>query len=80
MKSNNERMRAIADLAPVIPVLTFTDVDVAVSTCQALVAGGLPVIEITMRSPEALSCISAVARQVEGSIVGRNRIEPGDDG
>ena len=70
MKNKNERLAEILSLAPVVPVLQFDDEDVAISTSRALVEGGLPVIEITLRTPQALSCIAAVSRQVEGAVVG----------
>lgn len=74
MKSKNERLEAILGLAPVIPVVQFDDVEDAVNTSRALVAGGLPVIEITLRTPVALNCIKAVAKQVEGAIVGAGTV------
>lgn len=74
MKSKNERIRSILSLAPVVPVLAFNDVDEAVATSRALVAGGLPIIEITLRTPAALKCISAVARNVEGAVVGAGTV------
>jgi len=74
MKSKNEKMREILALAPVIPVLKFEDPETAVNTCRALVAGGLPVAEITLRTPAALDCISAVIREVEGAIVGSGTV------
>lgn len=73
-KSTTERMGQIADLAPVIPVVTFSDPDEAVATSRALVEGGLPVVEITLRTKEALDCIAAVAREVEGVIVGAGTV------
>jgi len=74
MKSKQQRIREMMELAPVIPVLRFEDVDDAVSTSRALVAGGLPMIEITLRSPAALDCILAVAKQVTGAIVGAGTV------
>jgi len=74
MKSKNERLEAILGLAPVIPVVQFDDVEDAVNTSRALVAGGLPVVEITLRTPEALQCIKAVSKQVEGVIVGAGTV------
>ena len=74
MKSKNERLEAILSLAPVIPVVQFDDVDDAVNASRALVAGGLPVVEITLRTPVALQCIKAVAKQVEGVIVGAGTV------
>ena len=46
----------------------------AVNTSRALVAGGLPVIEITLRTPKALACIAAVAKQVDGAVVGAGTV------
>ena len=74
MKSKNERLSEITGLAPVIPVLQFDDAETAVLTSRALVAGGLPVIEITLRTPSALECIAAVAKQVEGAVVGSGTV------
>ena len=74
MKNKNERIREVLGLAPVVPVLQFDDPKVAVETSRALVAGGLPVIEITLRTPQALACIAAVAKQVEGAVVGAGTV------
>jgi len=74
MKNKNERVAEILGLAPVVPVLQFDDPETAVLTSRALVAGGLPVIEITLRTPQALKCIAAVAKQVEGAVVGSGTV------
>ena len=74
MKNKNERVAEILGLAPVVPVLQFEDPETAVLTSRALVAGGLPVIEITLRTPQALECIAAVAKQVEGAVVGSGTV------
>lgn len=74
MKSKAERIRAILALAPVVPVLAFDNVDEAVEASRALVAGGLPVIEITLRTPMALQCIAAVAKHVDGAVVGAGTV------
>lgn len=74
MKNKNERLSEILSLAPVVPVLQFDDVETAVETSRALVAGGLPVIEITLRTPQALACIAAVAKNVEGAVVGAGTV------
>jgi 2-dehydro-3-deoxyphosphogluconate aldolase/(4S)-4-hydroxy-2-oxoglutarate aldolase len=71
-------MREIMGLAPVIPVLKFDDVETALAVSRALVAGGLPVIEITLRTKAALDCIAAVAKSVEGAIVGAGTVLNGD--
>jgi len=56
-------------LAPVIPVLVIDDAGLAADLARALVAGGLPVLEVTMRTPAALDAIRAMS-EVEGGIVG----------
>ncbi len=66
----------IADLlnrAPVIPVLTINDPATAAPLAQALVAGGLPVLEVTLRTAAALDAISAMAA-VDGAIVGAGTV------
>ncbi|MCC6306389.1 MAG: bifunctional 4-hydroxy-2-oxoglutarate aldolase/2-dehydro-3-deoxy-phosphogluconate aldolase [Rhodobacteraceae bacterium] len=55
--------------APVIPVLTVEDPGLAAPLARALVAGGLPVLEVTLRTPAALPAIAAMAA-VEGAVVG----------
>ncbi|GGF72353.1 2-dehydro-3-deoxyphosphogluconate aldolase / (4S)-4-hydroxy-2-oxoglutarate aldolase [Mameliella alba] len=60
---------ALCRLAPVIPVLVVDDVATARPLAEALVAGGLPVLEVTLRTPVALDAIREMA-QVEGGIVG----------
>ena len=72
--STSDRLGQIIDLAPVIPVVTFDTVEQAVATSRALVAGGLPVVEITLRTEAALDCIAAVAREVDGAIVGAGTV------
>ena len=60
--------------APVIPVVVINDVKKAVGLARALVAGGLPAIEITLRTGNALECIRAVANEVEGAITGAGTV------
>lgn len=59
--------------APVIPVLVIERVEDAVPIAEALVAGGLPVIEITLRTAAALEAITAM-KSVEGAIVGAGTV------
>lgn len=69
-------MIPIADLmqaAPVIPVIVIDDVTHAEPLAHALVAGGLPVLEVTLRTPAALAAIRAMAR-VPGAIVGAGTV------
>lgn len=62
-------MDVLMRLAPVIPVLTVSDVRHARPMAEALVAGGLRVLEVTLRTPVALEVIREMA-SVEGAIVG----------
>jgi 2-dehydro-3-deoxyphosphogluconate aldolase/(4S)-4-hydroxy-2-oxoglutarate aldolase len=63
-------IREIVGLAPVIPVLTVNELDHAVPLARALAAGGLRVLEITLRTPVALAAIEAMRRAVPEAIVG----------
>jgi 2-dehydro-3-deoxyphosphogluconate aldolase/(4S)-4-hydroxy-2-oxoglutarate aldolase len=62
-------LESILHAAPVIPVVVIRDVAHAVPLARALVAGGIPVIEVTLRTPAALEAVRAMAA-VEGAIVG----------
>ena len=64
---------AVMRLAPVIPVLVIEDVAHAVPIAQALVAGGLPALEVTLRTPCALDVIRAM-KQVPGAVVGAGTV------
>ncbi len=69
-------MTTIDDLmriAPVIPVIVIDDVAHAVPLAEALVAGGLRVLEVTLRTPAALPAITAM-KQVPGAIVGAGTV------
>lgn len=54
----------LLDLVPVIPVVVIEDLSHAVPVARALVAGGLPVIELTLRTPVALDAVRAIAAEV----------------
>lgn len=71
-------IEAICRKAPVIPVLVIEDAADARPLAQALVAGGLPVLEVTLRTPAALDAIRAMAR-VPGAIVGAGTLLSPDD-
>jgi 2-dehydro-3-deoxyphosphogluconate aldolase / (4S)-4-hydroxy-2-oxoglutarate aldolase len=60
----------LLSMAPVIPVLVIENLEDAVPLASALVAGGLPVLEITLRTPVALAAIEAIASQVPDAFVG----------
>ena len=64
---------SIMRTAPVIPVLVIDDVDHAVPIAEALVAGGLHVLEVTLRTAAALDVIAAMAK-VPGAIVGAGTV------
>ena len=55
---------------PVIPVIVLPDVTHAVPMARALVAGGIRMLEVTLRTPAALACIEAIARAVPEAVVG----------
>jgi 2-dehydro-3-deoxyphosphogluconate aldolase/(4S)-4-hydroxy-2-oxoglutarate aldolase len=61
-------------LAPVIPVVVLDDAAAAVPLARALVAGGLPAIEVTLRTPAALDAIAAIAEAVPGAVVGAGTV------
>ncbi len=67
----------IMQTAPVIPVIVIEDIDHAVPLAEALVEGGLPVLEVTLRTPVALDAIRAM-RTVEGAIVGAGTVCNGE--
>jgi len=63
------RAAEICLLAPVVPVLVIDDASIAADLARALVAGGLPALEVTLRTPAALDAIRAMA-EVPGGVVG----------
>ena len=60
--------------APVIPVIVLNDVAHAVPMARALVAGGIRMLEVTLRTPQALACIEAIAREVPEAVVGAGTV------
>ena len=60
--------------APVIPVIVLNDVSHAVPLARALVAGGVRMLEITLRTPQALACMEAIARDVPEAVVGAGTV------
>ena len=65
---------AIAARAPVIPVLTIDRMETAVPLARALVKGGLPVLEITLRTEAALQALELIAREVPDAVVGAGTV------
>jgi len=60
--------------APVIPVIVLNDIAHAVPMARALVAGGIRMLEVTLRTPQALACIEAIAREVPEAVVGAGTV------
>jgi 2-dehydro-3-deoxyphosphogluconate aldolase/(4S)-4-hydroxy-2-oxoglutarate aldolase len=60
--------------APVIPVIVLNDIAHAVPMARALVAGGVRMLEVTLRTPQALACIEAIARAVPEAVVGAGTV------
>ena len=74
----SRRNREICALAPIIPVIVVDELDHAVPLAKALVAGGLPVLEVTLRTPVALDAIRAMS-EVDGGVVGAGTLVTPDD-
>ncbi|GLQ50849.1 bifunctional 4-hydroxy-2-oxoglutarate aldolase/2-dehydro-3-deoxy-phosphogluconate aldolase [Dyella flava] len=70
IETKQQQVEATMRLAPVIPVVIIDDARHAVPMARALVAGGIPAIEVTLRTPAALDAIRAIAAEVEGAVVG----------
>jgi 2-dehydro-3-deoxyphosphogluconate aldolase/(4S)-4-hydroxy-2-oxoglutarate aldolase len=64
---------AVMQLAPVIPVLVIDDPAHARPIAEALVAGGLPALEVTLRTPAAIEAIAEMAK-VDGAVVGAGTV------
>jgi len=60
--------------APVIPVIVLTEVAHAVPLARALLEGGIRMLEVTLRTPVALACIEAIAREVPDTVVGAGTV------
>ncbi len=70
---------SLASHGPVIPVIVLHRVQDAVPLAEALLAGGVKVLEVTLRTPVGLACIEAIARAVPEAIVGAGTLRlPGD--
>ncbi|WP_282060173.1 bifunctional 4-hydroxy-2-oxoglutarate aldolase/2-dehydro-3-deoxy-phosphogluconate aldolase [Roseobacter litoralis] len=74
----SRRAREICSLAPIVPVLVVEDASKARPLAEALVAGGLPALEVTLRTPAALEVIAEMA-QVKGGVVGAGTLVTPDD-
>ena len=65
--------------APVIPVIVLNDLAHAVPMARALVAGGVRMLEVTLRTPVALACLEAIARDVPQAVVGAGTVRSAAD-
>jgi len=73
MPQDAAALRQTLSLAPVIPVIIINDVSHARPLAEALVAGGLPVLEVTLRTAHALQAIEEMAK-VPGAVVGSGTV------
>jgi len=65
--------------APVIPVIVLNQVADAVPLARALVAGGIRMLEVTLRTPVALACMEAIAKEVPEAVVGAGTVRSAAD-
>ena len=65
--------------APVIPVIVLHDVKHAVPLARALVAGGIRMLEVTLRTPQALACLEAIAREGPEAVAGAGTVRSAAD-
>ena len=70
---------SLASHGPVIPVIVLQRVKDAVPLAEALLAGGVKVLEVTLRTPVALQCIAAIARALPEAVVGAGTIRSAAD-
>ena len=68
--STQDKIRSIMRASPVMPVMVLEDVATAMPLAQALVRGGIKVLEITMRTPVALDCVRAICKALPDVIMG----------
>lgn len=78
-QARNARVDAVFALAPVIPVLTIANIEDALPLARALAGNGLPVLEITLRTPCALEAIALIARELPEACVGAGTVLSGKD-
>ncbi len=73
------RAQEVLKQAPVVPVITINDLAEAVPLAKALVAGGIPVLEVTLRTEHGLAAIEKIKAEVPGAIVGAGTVLDIDD-
>jgi 2-dehydro-3-deoxyphosphogluconate aldolase/(4S)-4-hydroxy-2-oxoglutarate aldolase len=69
----------LAKYGPVIPVIVIEDIDDAIPMAKALLAGGIKVLEVTLRTSCALKAIEMIANEVPGAIVGAGTLRTKSD-
>ena len=74
LSSPSERPGSLLDIVPVLPVVVLERREDAVPVARALVAGGLPAIELTLRTPAALDAIRAISDEVPEILVGAGTV------
>jgi len=77
MNGASKSIEQIVTFAPVIPVLVLEDPESALMVGEALLEGGLPVLEITLRTAAALECIRALSR-LKGAVIGAGTVLSSD--
>lgn len=70
----NQELESRLSLAPVVPLIQADDPGLAVEIARALVAGGLSVLEVVLRTEAALKCLQRVARDVPEAVVGAGTV------
>ncbi len=73
MAQNVAQLTPVLSAAPVVPVIVLDDIDAAAPLADALVKGGLPALEVTLRTPNALAIIKEMAG-IEGAFVGSGTV------
>lgn len=66
--------------SPVVPLIQADDPAIAVDTVNALMAGGLTIMEVVLRTPSAMACMEAIARECKGALVGAGTVLTRDQG
>src|SRR5690554_7507107 len=71
---HRERVKAVLDASPLIPVITINEIDDAVPLCRALVDGGIKVLEITLRTEHGVKAIEKVRKAIPEAWVGAGTV------
>ncbi|MDN2567287.1 2-dehydro-3-deoxy-phosphogluconate aldolase [Aquibium sp. A9E412] len=79
MRDRSQKLVALLDGQPVVPVITVERLADAVPLARALAAGGLKAIEVTLRTPDALDAIRLIAAEVPQAVVGAGTVLTGRD-